>query len=293
MHRILIGLLSMTLWILAHPLHAQGAPETTPAATLSPAELEAEAPSQISSAPDAASKVPTLSLYAESAYLNADGELVVDVLEQDYAYFSLSITDHQGLPMSGIAPEITIDGGSRIIKLEESNSGAVSNEYGQFDFAVIGGAMGMDTLSVRAAGQTTRARINVISLKAAGFASPEDIEGVLSWTELTQARVEYTDTGLTAEFPPAIADLNGKPVKLAGFMLPLEAQRRQTRFLLTSSPPSCFFHIPGGPAGAAEVVAPKGIEVSWDLIVLEGRLETLSSSEDGVVYRLLDAQQQK
>lgn len=71
--------------------------------------------------------------------------------------------------------------------------------------------------------------------------------------------------------------------------MPLEPEQKQKHFLLTSSPPSCFFHLPGGPAGAVEVLAPKGIDATWDLLVLDGRLETIERSEMGVVYRLHDA----
>lgn len=41
------------------------------------------------------------------------------------------------------------------------------------------------------------------------------------------------------------------------------------------------------------MLAPDGIEVTWDLVVLEGVLKTLQSSEQGVVYQLLDAQLKK
>ena len=79
-----------------------------------------------------------------------------------------------------------------------------------------------------------------------------------------------------------------RTVKLAGFMMPLETGVKQRWFLLTSHPPSCYFHVPGGPAGAIEVFAEEGIEVSWDPIVLEGRFEALEKS-DSAVYRLSDA----
>ena len=251
------------------------AEQAAPPSGLTAEELSVEAPQAATAPADAQSK--RLSLYAEAAYLNAEGELVVDLLEQDYAYFSLSITDAQGMPVAGVTPKIQINGKSRVIDLDESETGARSNEYGQFDFAVMGGAMGLDTLSI----------------EAAGFASPDEVDGVVPWTELTRATVGYTEDGVTATFPAQIAALDGTRVTLAGFMLPLEAQRRQNRFVLTSSPPSCFFHVPGGPSGAAEVLAPDGIEVTWDLVVLEGVLKTLQSSEQGVVYQLLDAQLKK
>lgn len=76
---------------------------------------------------------------------------------------------------------------------------------------------------------------------------------------------------------------------LTGFMMPLDPNMQQKHFLLTSNPPSCFFHVPGGPTGAVETLAPDGVEVSWNPIVLEGRFEPQETSEIGVVYRLVDA----
>ena len=103
------------------------------------------------------------------------------------------------------------------------------------------------------------------------------------------AKLDYNETGIVASFPTRITDRAGTIVKLSGFMMPLEADLKQRHFLLTSNPPSCFFHIPGGPAGSVEVVATEGIEVSFDPIVLEGRFEPQASSDLGIVYRLLEA----
>ena len=104
------------------------------------------------------------------------------------------------------------------------------------------------------------------------------------------ARIRYRDDSVSVEFPEAVQVKSGEQVKLSGFMMPLEPDLKQRRFLLTSNPPSCFFHIPGGPAGAVEVLASEGIEATWDPIVLEGRFEMLGTDEFGVIYRLHDAE---
>ena len=130
----------------------------------------------------------------------------------------------------------------------------------------------------------------MISLRATGFPVPPKVEGGIGWNELLQAQLEYTDMRLIARFPESIKSRAGKTVKLSGFMLPLESELKQKRFLLTSNPPELLlFHIPGGPAGSVEVLAPEGIEVSWEPVVLEGRFEPQETSEIGVVYRLRDA----
>ena len=96
-------------------------------------------------------------------------------------------------------------------------------------------------------------------------------------------------SALSATFPDEILENNGKTVKLVGFMLPLETKPKQQHFVLTSHPPDCFYHVPGGPAGSVEVFANKPLEASFGPLALEGRLETLETSETDVLYRLHDA----
>ena len=102
--------------------------------------------------------------------------------------------------------------------------------------------------------------------------------------------MSYTDTSMVTDFPKEIEVHAGQKVKLSGFMMPLEPEYKQRRFLLTSNPPDCYFHIPGGPAGAIEVFATNGIEPAWGPIVLEGRFEPQHESDTGVVYQLYDAE---
>ena len=103
------------------------------------------------------------------------------------------------------------------------------------------------------------------------------------------AQLEFTETGMQVKFPPVIQAMAGERVKISGFMMPLDPDLKQKHFLIASNPPSCFFHIPGGPAGSVEVLATEGIEVSWNPIVIEGLFEPLEQSDYGVVYRLSDA----
>jgi hypothetical protein len=148
--------------------------------------------------------------------------------------------------------------------------------------------MGLDRISIEYGEASTEILVNVISLRATLYSLPDGGEGYLPWDDLLQAQVSYDDMMLNAKFPEAVTERSGETVKLSGFMMPLETGVKQHWFLLTSHPPSCYFHVPGGPAGAVEVFAEEGIEVSWDPIVLEGRFEALEKS-DSAVYRLSDA----
>ena len=103
-------------------------------------------------------------------------------------------------------------------------------------------------------------------------------------------RQDYT---LDVQFSDTVQALEGEVVQLVGFMLPLEATDEQSHFLLVSTPPSCFFHVPGGPAGAVEVRADTPIAVRWDPIVLSGTFRLIDDPEAGLIYRLEHAQIEK
>nr|MBV6629508.1 DUF3299 domain-containing protein [Oceanococcus sp. HetDA_MAG_MS8] len=248
---------------------------------------EAPAPAQPDKVQDAE---VFLQIFTESGYQNAQGVQVIDLLEGDYAYITLQAETIDGKAVVGATPELSLKGSSRIQSLTPPGGKDRTDDAGSYEFAVVGGSMGLDTLTIAVGKSTVQVQINVISLESAGFAPPASVEGSFPWDELLQASIEYgVDGAVRASFPSKLKKANGQTIKLAGFMMPLEPEAKQRHFLLTSSPPSCFFHIPGGPAGAVEVLAPRGVKASWDLLLLEGRLELLEHSEDGVIYRLHEA----
>ncbi|MEM9759594.1 MAG: DUF3299 domain-containing protein [Pseudomonadota bacterium] len=231
-----------------------------------------------------------LGLYTDVGYRDAEGRYVIDLLEQDYAYLSVIVTDPDGRPVVGASPSFVVNGSSELLEPEEVSSRSKTDASGTLDFALIGGPMGLDSVTVSYGDAEAVLRVNVISLRASGFPTPPEVDGGLPWSELMGARIRYRDASVSVEFPEVVQSRGGEQVKLSGFMMPLDPDLRQRRFLLTSNPPSCFFHIPGGPAGAVEVLAPDGIEATWDPVVLEGRFELLATDEYGVIYRLHDAE---
>ncbi|HEY1076735.1 MAG TPA: DUF3299 domain-containing protein [Fontimonas sp.] len=279
-----------------------------PASTLTAAELAAEPKAPSTPAPaaadadiapvsappdsvepvDAADAGPVLiELMSETAYFNEQRQYVVDLLERDMAYMTFVLRTDEGRPVRGAQLKYDISGTSRIVPIGEN---AMTDDSGWVEIGVIGGKMGGDKLTVTYGERKLEVLINVISLKAAGFAGLDESAGSLRWEQLMKARLRFAeDNKVTADFPADVAAQNGKTVRLIGFMMPLEPEREQKHFLLTSNPPSCFFHVPGGPAGAVEVFAAKGIEASWDPLLIEGRFETVEGGELGVVYRLRDA----
>ncbi len=291
---VMAGLFGSFVLLFAAPASAQvegyGDAGTAPRSGLTAEELAAEPPEPAAVPVEAVDAADLrIEVLAEIGYVDEQGRYVVDLLQQDFAYLAVRVETAQGQPVVDAAPAFSIEGTSLLLEPHEVSPRATTDEDGVVEFAVVGGQMGLDRVEVKVGEAGTELLVNVISLEAAGFPMPPIVEGGLSWQDLMQARVRYEEMMLVADFPEAVAERAGQTVKLSGFMMPLEPDLKQFRFLLTSNPPSCFFHVPGGPAGAVEVLANEGIEVSWNPVVLEGRFEPQRQSEIGVVYRLLDA----
>lgn len=231
-----------------------------------------------------------LEVFSDRNYQDADGRQIHDVMEADYLYLTLLIEDAEGRPVQDIKPKFQIKGDSRAVSMVGNTEG--SDLAGNYPFGIVGGKMGEQEVSVQAADQNITFYLNVISLAAAGYENLADIEGALDWREMMQAKISWGEE-ITAVFPESIQRKNGKMVKLAGFMMPLDMAQEQAQFIMTSNPPSCFYHIPGGPAGAVHVKASPAIKLRWDPIVLEGRLVTLEKSQTGTLYQLHDAREIK
>jgi hypothetical protein len=118
--------------------------------------------------------------------------------------------------------------------------------------------------------------------------------GVVPWETLRELEISYESKGpgmtdFKSSFTTALLDLDGKEVKLAGFIYPLEAAEAHERFLLAAYPPSCPFCLPGGATEMVEVLAKPPVRFTYDAIVLAGRFELLRDDPSGLLYRLHDA----
>lgn len=118
--------------------------------------------------------------------------------------------------------------------------------------------------------------------------------GVVSWDTLRELDVTYETKGpgmtdFRTSFTSELLALDGKTVKLVGFIYPLEAAEHHQRFLLSAYPPSCPFCLPGGATEMVEVLASSPVRFTYDSLVLEGRFELLRDDPSGLLYRLHDA----
>jgi hypothetical protein len=125
-------------------------------------------------------------------------------------------------------------------------------------------------------------------LQVPGGGTEQQPAGTVPWEILQQAKtVQKADKKFGPVFTKEIQSLDQRDVKLYGFMMPLDQSRMQKRFLLASFPPHCSFCMPGGPESMVEVVADKGIEFTYEPIVVAGRMSVLEN--DVVYYRLTNA----
>ncbi len=122
---------------------------------------------------------------------------------------------------------------------------------------------------------------------------PETPEGGVSWDKLgaTEERVEVIDgfSHVRPVFSDEVEALDGKTVRIRGFMYPLEQEARQREFLFTALPPSCPYCLPAGPGYIIETHATEPIEFTWDAVLLEGTLELEEEHPHGLFFRLTSA----
>lgn len=220
-----------------------------------------------------------------------DGMLTVDAYEGDRLWMGVLLDTEAGTPLSGELVSFQAQGTAaspppQVISQEPRTDGD-----GYMEFQVIVANAGTYPISVSAAGVRREFQVNVIPNDFDQWLQGIPRDGLLPWNTLMQTRVSLDDEGLMVpEYPPEVKTLDGDTVRLAGFMLPLGMEPAQRHFLLAASPPSCFFHVPGGPATVVEIFADDHpVMGTFDPLVVEGRLELVEQSDIGILYRLKGA----
>lgn len=118
---------------------------------------------------------------------------------------------------------------------------------------------------------------------------------VIAWDTLGKASVVFGEGDgaetVTTVIPPEVEALDGRQVKLMGFVFPIEAELPMRKFLLVEYPADCPFCLAAGtePSRMVEVESDAGVDMAMEQVVLGGRLEVLRDDPEGLVYRLHDA----
>lgn len=117
----------------------------------------------------------------------------------------------------------------------------------------------------------------------------KDKPGFTSWRTLAQVELVKRNSKMVPSFAATIAALDGKNIKVQGFMIPLDIGDKQKRFLLVAAPPHCSFCLPAGPDSMIEVRAKSDVRYGFEAVSLSGKLEVLKNDPAGLFYRLTDA----
>jgi hypothetical protein len=112
---------------------------------------------------------------------------------------------------------------------------------------------------------------------------------VVSWKTLAQVELVKMKDRYVPQFSQAVSSLDQKDVKLQGFMMPLQVGDNQSHFVLSATPVTCSFCLPGGPEALVEVKAKRPVKYGFEPITLSGKLSVLKEDPTGVFYRLTDA----
>ena len=118
----------------------------------------------------------------------------------------------------------------------------------------------------------------------------KEIDGVVSWKALAQVESVNRDGKIVPEFSREILGLDRQVVRVQGFMLPLEMSDQQKHFLISAVPPSCPFCMPAGPEAIVEVICTKPIKYGIEPMVVAGKLTVLKDDQNGLLYRMVDAE---
>lgn len=92
------------------------------------------------------------------------------------------------------------------------------------------------------------------------------------------------------KFTAAVKRLEGKRIKVAGWMMPLENGAKQKHFVLLGYPPGCPFHFHAAPNQFIEVYADTPFPTNeTNVHIVSGVLELTGYDESGIFYRLRQA----
>ena len=96
--------------------------------------------------------------------------------------------------------------------------------------------------------------------------------------------------GVKPKFSAGLKNLDGKTIKMSGYMFPLDQTAKQSQFLFGPFPLSCPYHYHAPNSLIIEVHTDKPISFSYEPITLQGTLELVPEDyEYNTFYKLQSA----
>ena len=117
-----------------------------------------------------------------------------------------------------------------------------------------------------------------------------ELKGVVSWKTLAQVEPVKRDGKMVPQFSKQILALDKQPVRIYGFMLPLDMTDQQKHFLISAVPSSCPFCMPAGPEAIVEVMSKHAVKFGVEPIMVSGQLSVLKDDQSGLLYRMTEAE---
>lgn len=210
---------------------------------------------------------------------------------------TLALHNDDGDPMANETMEI-----SSLVGNELSGSTLTTNDEGQAELRFTPTLPGQDTLTITGGDSSRQLSVYVADESYGHPLEPmeeraqelPEVDGAVSWELISSVETREGASGMLEPlFDDDIRALDGEQVKLQGFMMPLDNSERQRHFLVSRTPPSCFFCLPGGPETVVEVELDEPLAFTFDPIVLSGRMQLMENSDMGLFYRLDDAELEK
>ncbi|MBK9270186.1 MAG: hypothetical protein IPM48_01190 [Saprospiraceae bacterium] len=95
-------------------------------------------------------------------------------------------------------------------------------------------------------------------------------------------------------FSPELKALEGKPIKIKGYIIPTDGYKSHKEFVFSAFPySSCFFCGAAGPETVLEVMARQPIPYTSEPIEIKGKLKLNNKDINRLMYLLTDVEQIK
>ena len=116
-----------------------------------------------------------------------------------------------------------------------------------------------------------------------GVPLPE-VDGAVPWDILSRVDLVFDDNDLVPDYADAIRELDGKRIKMVGFVLPLDSNGH--RQLLSLNSPHCPFCLPSGPEGFVELNCDEPLDFTTEPVVVTGIFKIRVQDWNGYYYRM-------
>lgn len=101
--------------------------------------------------------------------------------------------------------------------------------------------------------------------------------------------LDHAQYTYSIDYTPEVKALEGTQLTISGFMLPLEASDKFTRFLLSKRTPTCPFCPPGEPNEIVEVLLDEPVAWVDGIVAVTGTMQFTKNPELGLFFQLKGA----